>query len=100
MRVSLYDFDGLEVAPLSRLPGSLAARAQSILRTMRALPAGVNGAFKGGDYAQTYARQWRRFADSILRGQPSAATLDDGRAAVRIAIAAVDSIAEGRPVLL
>ena len=100
MRVSLYDFDGLEVAPLSRGPGSLAARAQSILRTLRALPAGVSGVLQGGDYAQTYARQWRRFADSILRGQPSAATLDDGRAAVKIALAATDSVKQGKPITL
>lgn len=100
MRVSLYDFDGLEVAPLSRLPGSLAARAQSILRTLRALPAGVSGALKGGDYAQTYARQWRGFADSILRGEPSAATLDDGRAAVRVALAAAESASQGKPLLV
>ncbi len=98
MRVSLYDFDGLDVAPLTRPPGSLAARAQSILRTLRALPAGVRGALSGGDYVQTYARQWRRFADAILRGQPGLATLDDGRAAVKIALAAADAVAEGRPI--
>jgi myo-inositol 2-dehydrogenase/D-chiro-inositol 1-dehydrogenase len=98
MRVSLYDFDGLEVAPLSRLPGSLTTRTLSILRTLRALPAGVSGALKGGDYAQTYARQWRGFAASILRGRPGAATLDDGRAAVKIALAASASVAEGRPI--
>lgn len=98
MRVSLYDFDGLEVAPLTRAPGSLVARAHSVLRTLRALPAGVRAALSGGDYVQTYARQWRCFADSILRGQPSAATLDDGRAAVKIALAATDSVAEARPI--
>ena len=100
MRVSLYDFDGLEVAPLTRAPGSLVARAQSVLRTLRARPAGVRGALSGGDYVQTYAWQWRRFADAILRDQPSAVTLDDGRAAVRIALGPAESSTQGRPVIL
>jgi predicted dehydrogenase len=100
MRVSLYDFDGLEVAPLTRLPGSLGSRVDSMLRTLRALPAGVRGALSGGDYVQTYAREWRCFADSILRGAPSAATLEDGRAAVKISLAAAESASQSRPVLL
>lgn len=100
MRVSLYDFDGLDVAPLTRLPGSFAARTQSIVRLLRAVPAGVRGALSGGDYVQTYAREWRRFADTILRGQPSAATVEDGRAAVKIALAATESAQYGRPIIV
>lgn len=100
MRVSLYDFDGLEVSPLARLQGSLVARAHSMLRTLRALPGGLRGAVSGGDYVQTYARQWRRFAGTILRHEPIAATLHDGRAAVRIALAAAESAIQRQPVVI
>ncbi len=98
LRVSLYDFDGLEVSPLTNRPGSLGARARAIIRTLRSLPAGLRGLTTGGDYVATYAQQWRRFADTVLRGHTSAATVEDGRAAVRIAIAAAESAMQGRPV--
>lgn len=99
IRVSLYDFAGLEVAPLTRAPGSLTSRARAIVRKLVNLPAGVR-ALRGGEYTQAYVREWRHFADCVLRGAPAAATLDDGRAAVRIALAAAESITLGRPVLL
>ncbi|MGH7710362.1 MAG: Gfo/Idh/MocA family protein, partial [Gemmatimonadaceae bacterium] len=98
MRVSLYDFDGLEVVPLSTRPGSISGRVQSILRSVRFIPAGVRGLTSGGDYVTTYEQEWREFADTLLRGQPPAATLEDGRAAARIAIAAAESAALGRSV--
>jgi len=98
MRVSLYDFDGLEVVPLTTLPGSIAGRLQGIMRTVRAFPAAVQGLTKGGDYAGTYEQQWRAFADTVLRGAPPAATLEDGREAARVAIAAGEAAASGRTV--
>ena len=69
-----------------------------MLSTLRALPSGLRSLTSGGDFALTYERQWRRFADTVLRGQPPAATLDDGRAAARISIAATESARLGRPV--
>jgi predicted dehydrogenase len=99
MRVSLYDFDGLEVVPLSTRPGSIRGRLDGILRTVRSLPAGVRGLTSGGDYVSTYARQWHAFAGALLRGHPAAATLEDGRAAARIAIAAAESAELGGRIL-
>ncbi|MGQ0640604.1 MAG: Gfo/Idh/MocA family protein [Gemmatimonadaceae bacterium] len=96
MGVSLYDFDGLEVVPLTTLPGSIRGRIDAVLRSVRSLPAGVRGLTSGGDYVSTYARQWHAFAATLLRGQPAAATLEDGRAAARIAIAAAESAASGQ----
>jgi predicted dehydrogenase len=100
LRVSLYDFDGLEVSPLTNRPGSLGARAHAMARTVRALPAALRGLTTGGDYVATYAEEWRRFCGTLLRGHPPAATLEDGRAAARIAIAAADSATQGRAVRL
>ncbi|MEW5915980.1 MAG: Gfo/Idh/MocA family oxidoreductase [Gemmatimonadota bacterium] len=95
MHLSLYDFDGLAVIPRGRAPGSVAARIHSILRTLRALPDGVRGLRSGGDYHQTYTGEWRAFADTIVRGAPPAATLEDGAAAAQIALAAAASAATG-----
>jgi predicted dehydrogenase len=98
MRVSLYDFDGLSVVPSTTLPGSLRARLAAILHSVRSVPAGVRGLTSGGDYVATYALQWRAFADTVLRGHAPAATLEDGAAAARIAIAAAQSSELGRAV--
>lgn len=100
LRVSLYDFDGLELSPLTNRPGSLGARAHGIVRTVRSLPDAVRGLTTGGDYVVTYAEEWRRFCDTVLRGHPPAATLEDGRAAAGIAIAAADSATQGRSLRL
>ena len=100
LRVSLYDFDGLEVSALANRPGSLGARAHAMLRTVRSLPDGLRALTSGGDYVATYAEEWRRFCDTLLRGHPPAATLEDGRAAARIAIAAAEAAAHGRSVRL
>jgi len=100
LRISLYDFDGLEVVPLTTLPGSVRGRVDAILRTVRSLPAGLRGLTSGGDYMATYEQQWRACADTILRGQPAAATLEDGRAAARIAVAASESATSGQAVQL
>jgi len=98
LRVSLYDFDGLEHRPLEQRPGRPLTRLKSIANTLESLPAGLVSARKGGDFLATYAEEWRRFADTVLRGAPPAASLEDGRAAVAASAAAVESASTGRPV--
>lgn len=100
LRLSLYDFDGLTLAARAIGPGSVQARLRGILHTFRSLPAGFRSLTSGGDYLATYRRQWRHYAATLLRGAPPAATLDDGRAAARIAIAAGESARSGRAVSL
>jgi predicted dehydrogenase len=100
LRLSLYDFDGIEVLPRGRAPGSIAARVHSILRTIKAIPDGARGLTSGGDYKQTYVREWRAFADTLLRGAAPAATLEDGAAAAHIALAAAEAAASGRCVTI
>jgi myo-inositol 2-dehydrogenase / D-chiro-inositol 1-dehydrogenase len=100
LTVSLYDFDGLHVAPLSTPPGSTAARAARIRHTLASLPDALRGIRKGGDYVATYRAEWLDFLATVRDGAPPAATLEDGRAALRICAAAVASSLEGRPVAL
>ncbi|MGQ0539085.1 MAG: Gfo/Idh/MocA family protein [Gemmatimonadaceae bacterium] len=100
LRISLYDFDGIELVPLTRRFGSIAGRLRPLRRMLTHLPAGLRGMLYGGDYVRTYRDEWRSFAQTILRGSPATATLHDGRAASRIAIAAAESAMQGRPVRL
>jgi predicted dehydrogenase len=93
LRVSLYDFDGLELLPLASRPGSPKTRMTRIRRALASLPAGLRGMRVGGDYVATFAEEWRRFAASVREDAPRAATLGDGRAAVAISLAATQSAA-------
>ena len=100
LKVSLYDFDGLEFLPLARRPGSAGTRLTRIRRAVVSLPVGLRGVLHGGDYRETFAEEWRRFAACVRDGAPLAATLGDGRAAARISHAAVQSATEGVAVKL
>ncbi len=95
LKVSLYEFDGLEFLPLARRPGSAGTHLSRIRRAVTSLPSGIHGALRGGDYRATFVEEWRRFADSVRNGGPIAATLEDGRAASLISRAAVESAAKG-----
>lgn len=100
LTVSLYDFDGLHVTPLSTPPGSMRARAARIRHTLTSLPDAVRGLRKGGDYVETYQAEWVRFLATVREGASPAATLEDGRASLRVCAAAVASSLGGRPVAI
>ncbi len=49
-------------------------------------------------FAGAYTTQLQDFAQNVLQGRPAPVTIDDGLAALRIAVAARESQATGRPV--
>ena len=100
MRVSCYRADGIERLDAGQYAGSMRARIKGIARTLRALPRVVAQARDGGDYLNTYAEEWRRFADAVRGRAEVCATLEDGRRALEIALAADESTRTGRAVKL
>jgi predicted dehydrogenase len=98
LRVSCYRADGVERLEAGQYAGSLRARAGGLARSLRSLPRVLAQARKGGDYLNSYAEEWRRFAEAV-RGQAEVcATLEDGRRALEIALAANESSRAGRAV--
>jgi len=95
---SLYRFDGFELHPATGFPGDLKSRARRLLRTMRALPASVPAALRGGDFLDSYRAEWQHFAESALGATPVESTLDDGRRALEIVLATIQSARTGHPV--
>jgi predicted dehydrogenase len=69
-------------------------------RTLLELPRLVGQFRRGGDYVATYAGEWRHFADAILRDVPLESTLEDGRRALEIVLAALEASETGRAVKL
>lgn len=98
LRVSLYNLAGLTLSAHGGAVGSVARRVGEVARSLAAVPAALRNAARGGDYVASYARQWQRFADTVLRDRPPAATLEDGRAAVSAALAAAESLRHGRAI--
>lgn len=98
LRVSFFRAEGLERFSTGQYSGSPGARLRKLGQTTLALPAMIRQLMRGGDYVASYAEEWRHFADSILNDRPLESTLDDGRRAVEIALAALTASATGRTV--
>jgi len=49
-------------------------------------------------FALAYTAQLRNFAQNVLQGRPAPVTIDDGVGAIRIAVAAHQSLIAGQPV--
>jgi len=100
LRVAFYRADGLERLAPGRYPGSVGARAGALKRTLLETPRLVRQLRRGGDYVATYSGEWRHFADAILRDGPVESTLEDGRRALEIVLAALEASETGRVVKL
>jgi len=68
-------------------------------RTIHELPGLVRRQRRGGDGAASYATQWQHFADAVSQDKPVECTLDDGRRALEIALAAMRAGGMGSIVL-
>jgi len=98
LRVSLHRFDGLEFTPLYSCSGDVRNRLGNIARFFKELPQGILQTRYGGDYVATFQNQWKHFINCIRRDIPVECTLEDGRAALQVALATVKSASEGRTV--
>jgi predicted dehydrogenase len=96
--LSCYRFDGLEFFSHSTYPGDLWNRLKKTLLTLRALPQTIPIMRRGGDFAATFCALWRHFIDCIQKDESSQCTLEDGKEALRIALASMDSASSGQPV--
>ncbi len=91
LRVACYRADGLERFSLGEYPGSVGRRAGKLKQTFLELPRLVGQLRRGGDYVSSYAGEWRHFAGAILEDEPLESTLEDGRRALEIVLAALEA---------
>jgi predicted dehydrogenase len=97
LHVSLYRFDSLEFAPLGSLPGDIRTRLQNMAHFLKELPQAITNIRRGGDYNASFRAQRRHFIDAIQQDTSPECTLEDGRKALQIALAAVESASVGLP---
>jgi len=98
LQVSLYRFDGLRFFPSSGYPGSVPDRLRHGAASITALAGSLPVLRRGGDFCATFDGIWEHFVECIRHGTPSECTPEDGRRAVQIALAAVESARTGRAV--
>ena len=100
LRVSCYRADGLEQLGAAEYPGSVGTRLRRMRQSLAELPRMIGQARRGGDYVASYAEEWRHFVAAIADDLPVGSTLDDGRRALDVALAAWESSETGRAVKL
>ncbi len=98
LRLACYRYDGLEFLPAGAGPGSVRMRLLRAATGLRELPSAVVGMRTGGEILRMYREEWRHFAAVIRDGAPLECTLDDGRRALAVSLAAEASAAQSRPV--
>lgn len=100
MSVSFYRFDGLETSTTSDIPGNIPARIRGVGQFMKELPRGIRTSRQGGEWRQSYVEEWRHFVASVQTGRPVECGLEDGRRALAIALAAMESAATGKTIVI
>ena len=95
---SLYRTDGLRFAASGSFAGAPASRLGAAFDGVAAIPRALADRRLGGVYLASYVGLWSALARTLADGVPAVATLDDGRRALAIALAALRSAREGRSV--
>jgi len=96
--VSCYRFDGLEYTSAASFPGDAATRLRGMVRTLTSLPQGALGMRRGGDVVDSFRAMWRHFIDAIEQDTAVECTLEDGRQALQIVLAALHSSVLGQAI--
>jgi myo-inositol 2-dehydrogenase/D-chiro-inositol 1-dehydrogenase len=100
LNVSFYRFDGLETSTTSDIPGNIPARIKGLIRFVKGLPQAIPTLRHGGEWHQSYVEEWRHFVASVRTGLPVECGLEDGRRALAVALAAMESVATGKAITI
>ena len=98
LTASLLGFGGLSVDLPASGSGAVRKGLTGLGRAALGLPRRIARARMGGDYVLSYRDEWNHFVQSIRREAAPESSLDDGRRALRIALAAIESASRGATV--
>ena len=98
LKVSCYDFDGLECFSTAGFSGDMRNRLRRIASTAKELPRALFKMRQGGDFIASYRAEWSHFSDAIRNNIPLECTLEDGVQALRVVLAAARSASTKQPV--
>jgi predicted dehydrogenase len=98
LQLSCYRSAGLEFSLTAGRQGKLRTPLQKTVRLLKELPQAVLVTRQGGPYLASYRAEWQHFIDCIKRDTPVESTLEDGRRALQVVLAAAVSASRGQPV--
>lgn len=98
LSASLLGFGDLRFTATTESPGAVRGGLRRLRRLIGGLPRRAARARQGGDYVLSYREEWRHFIECIQRDVPPSCTLEDGRRALQVALAAIESASRGVPV--
>jgi predicted dehydrogenase len=90
--ISLYRFDGLQFYSTNAYPGDHVDRLKRGFRSLLSLPGLLADGRHGGGFQASFAACWKEFAECIRSGSKPVCTLEDGRRALAVALAASESL--------
>jgi len=88
-------FDGYELTPFGTFAGDIGNRLKNTRFFIKGFPNAIRQARGEGQYNASFKAQWQHFIDCIQRDVKVACTLEDGRNALKIALAAAKSTVVG-----
>ena len=94
------DSNLLRAIGLGILPEKKVSDRKAAIHGIKEIPHGVLNRLPGGEYMDSYRREWQHFIEAIQNDKPVGCTLEDGRRALQIALSAVESASSGRSVTL
>jgi predicted dehydrogenase len=99
LRLSCYHGDSLQVTATGGGAGAW-RRISPLLAHAARLPGALRAARKGGEFKLSYQHQWERIVKALHDGGPMPASVEDGREAARVVLAALSSSQDGSAVRL
>ena len=96
--LSCYRFDSLRVSENGAPRGAVRHWPGDAARRLRNVPQAIARLLDGGDVIDSYRAQWQSFVDAIRNDMPIKPGFEDGRSALQIALAAMESARTGRSV--
>ncbi len=96
--LSCYRFDSLRVSENGAPRGAVRHWPGDAARRLRNVPQAIARLLDGGDVIDSYRTQWQSFVDAIRNDMPIKPSFEEGRSALQIALAAMESARTGRSV--
>jgi myo-inositol 2-dehydrogenase / D-chiro-inositol 1-dehydrogenase len=95
---SFYRFDSLQYVAGGTRSDGIPIRLREMAHALREAPQGLSRLRRGGDFLASFQAEWRHFFAAIRDDTPVQCTLEDGRRALNVVLAAARSASWGRPV--
>ena len=100
LSLSLYRFNGYRYQAALASPGSAGAYLGAFAESIRSLPQGFSNLIQQGEYGTTFRRQLEAFVAACRGDRSEIVSMEDGRAATVAALAAYESMATGRRIVI